>query len=137
MDRIFKVVYLLGVLVEIVIRMPYERQRRRTTMMVEHVDTTEQALVGLLFCGIIFMPTTYIFTPWLERANYRMSVQAKRSSGGIGMVLLLVALWLFWRAHRDLGQNWSPSLQLRQEHELVTRGVYRYIRHPMYASQWV
>ncbi len=137
MNRTFKAVYVLGMLSEIVIRVPHERQRRQTPMAVEHVDATERALVGLLFCGMFFVPATYIFSSWLDRANYRMSVQAKQRTGGIGMVLLLVAVWLFWRAHRDLGQNWSPSLQMRQEHELVTRGVYRYIRHPMYASQWV
>jgi len=46
-------------------------------------------------------------------------------------------VWLFWRSHGDLGRNWSPSLQLREGHELVTGGVYRSIRHPMYASMWL
>ena len=48
-----------------------------------------------------------------------------------------LAVWLFWRSHADLGRNWSPSLQLREGHALVDRGVYRYSRHPMYASQWL
>ena len=26
---------------------------------------------------------------------------------------------------------------MREEHALVTRGVYRRVRHPMYASQWL
>jgi protein-S-isoprenylcysteine O-methyltransferase Ste14 len=47
------------------------------------------------------------------------------------------SLWLFWRSHADLGQNWSVSLELRQGHQLVTQGVYRRIRHPMYASIWL
>lgn len=47
------------------------------------------------------------------------------------------ALWMFWRSHADLGRNWSPSLQLRADHQLVTAGLYRSIRHPMYASQWL
>ena len=37
----------------------------------------------------------------------------------------------------DLGQNWSPTLQIREGHSLITNGLYRYIRHPMYASQWL
>jgi protein-S-isoprenylcysteine O-methyltransferase Ste14 len=46
---------------------------------------------------------------------------------------------VFWRAHADLGTNWSPSLEIREKHELITRGIYGVIRHPMYASQllWV
>ncbi|GAA6623791.1 protein-S-isoprenylcysteine O-methyltransferase [Scytonema sp. NUACC26] len=45
-----------------------------------------------------------------------------------------IALWLFWRAHHDLGQNWSPTLQIRAGHTLISNGVYQYIRHPMYTS---
>jgi len=52
-------------------------------------------------------------------------------------VLMVAALWLFYRSHADLGLNWSVSLELRKGHELVKRGVYRSIRHPMYASIWL
>jgi protein-S-isoprenylcysteine O-methyltransferase Ste14 len=47
---------------------------------------------------------------------------------------MVVALWLFWRSHADLGHNWSVTLELRKGHQLVKDGVYRSIRHPMYAS---
>jgi protein-S-isoprenylcysteine O-methyltransferase Ste14 len=52
----------------------------------------------------------------------------------LGVATLCGALWLFYRSHRDLGQNWSISLAIRDEHRLVTSGVYRFIRHPMYSS---
>jgi protein-S-isoprenylcysteine O-methyltransferase Ste14 len=44
---------------------------------------------------------------------------------------------LSFGAHADLGLNWSPSLEIREKHELITRGIYGVIRHPMYASQWL
>jgi len=44
------------------------------------------------------------------------------------------SLVVFWRGHADLGLNWSPSLEIRERHELITRGIYSVIRHPMYAS---
>jgi protein-S-isoprenylcysteine O-methyltransferase Ste14 len=47
---------------------------------------------------------------------------------------MIAALWLFWRSHADLGQNWSRSLELRTAHQLVRHGVYRSTRHPMYAA---
>jgi len=50
---------------------------------------------------------------------------------------MIAALWLFCRSHLDLGQNWSQSLEIRKGHQLVTDGVYRFIRHPMYASIWI
>jgi protein-S-isoprenylcysteine O-methyltransferase Ste14 len=90
-----------------------------------------------MFLGMLFVPAVHALTPWLDRADYRLSPRAERWTGGIGAVVLAVAVWLFWRSHADLGRNWSPSLQLHEGHELVTGGVYRWIRHPMYASQWV
>lgn len=106
-------------------------------MAVDRVDGSERALLGLLFAGIGFVPAVYALTPWLDGADYRLSPGARGWIGGLGATVLAFAVWLFWRSHEDLGRNWSPSLQLREEHQLVTEGVYRPIRHPMYASQWL
>src|SRR5262249_23932800 len=46
-------------------------------------------------------------------------------------------LLLFWRSHADLGANWSASLEMREEHRLITQGVYGMMRHPMYAAMWL
>ena len=55
----------------------------------------------------------------------------------MGTAVMLVALWLFWRSHADLGRNWSVTLWVRKGHEVVEPGDYRRIRHPMYASIWL
>lgn len=137
MKRIFNTIYLAGILAQIVIRFPHERRRGRAHMVVEHVDSQERTLFGLLSAGLFFIPVTYMSTPWLKRADYRLSSTASACAGATGTGLLLAALWLFWRSHTDLGDSWSPTLQIRDGHALVTRGVYRRIRHPMYASQWL
>jgi protein-S-isoprenylcysteine O-methyltransferase Ste14 len=41
---------------------------------------------------------------------------------------------LFYRVHIELGRNWSDSLEVREQHALVTHGLYRYVRHPMYTA---
>jgi protein-S-isoprenylcysteine O-methyltransferase Ste14 len=43
---------------------------------------------------------------------------------------LIFALW----ARRTLGANWSGIVTLKQDHELVTRGPYCYVRHPIYTG---
>jgi protein-S-isoprenylcysteine O-methyltransferase Ste14 len=137
MDRTFEALYFLGMLAEIAIRLPHERRRRRERVAVDRVSGPERSLLGLMFLGMLFVPAVHALTPWLDRADYRLSPEAGGRAGGIGAVVLAAAVWLFWRSHADLGRNWSPSLQMHEGHELVTGGVYRWIRHPMYASQWV
>ena len=124
-------------LAELVIRIPYERRRRRTQIAVDHVDGSERAVIGLMSVGTLFVPAVYALTPRLDGADYRLPRGTGGWAGGAGVAILALAVWLFWRSHADLGRNWSPSLQLREGHQLVTEGVYRSIRHPMYASQWL
>jgi protein-S-isoprenylcysteine O-methyltransferase Ste14 len=49
-------------------------------------------------------------------------------------VVFAVSLCLFYLVHRDLGENWSFTLEIRKRHALVTTGLYRWIRHPMYSA---
>ncbi|MEM6653253.1 MAG: protein-S-isoprenylcysteine O-methyltransferase, partial [Pseudomonadota bacterium] len=55
----------------------------------------------------------------------------------IGVSLMFPGLWLFWRSHADLGQNWSVTTEIREDHHLVTNGIYKRIRHPMYSAIWL
>lgn len=47
---------------------------------------------------------------------------------------MVIGLWLFYRSHADLGTNWSITLEVREQHRLITTGIYRHIRHPMYSA---
>ena len=51
-----------------------------------------------------------------------------------GLVCLAAGLWFFHRSHADLGTNWSLTLEVREKHQLVTGGIYRRVRHPMYMA---
>jgi protein-S-isoprenylcysteine O-methyltransferase Ste14 len=37
-------------------------------------------------------------------------------------------------ARLSLGANWSGVVTLKKEHELVRKGLYRWIRHPIYTG---
>lgn len=51
---------------------------------------------------------------------------------GFSLCLLGVALAIWSR--KTLGRNWSSLVVLKQEHELVERGPYRLMRHPIYSA---
>jgi protein-S-isoprenylcysteine O-methyltransferase Ste14 len=96
-------------------------------------DGMERALLFTMVAPTLVLPLLYLFTSLLGFADYRVP----NFVSWLGAGLMLFSLWVFWRSHSDLGQNWSVSLELREGHQLVTQGVYRRIRHPMYASIWL
>ena len=130
---IFTAIYFVGILAEMVIRAPLNRRRKQEKISERRVTTQEKTLLGLLFLGMFFIPIIYAATDWLSFADYQLPTWA----GWLGVLLLAGAVFVFWRAHADLGLNWSPTLEIREKHELITRGIYGVIRHPMYASQWL
>src|SRR5262249_16792839 len=55
----------------------------------------------------------------------------------LGVAVFAAALWLFYRTHKDLGGNWSVTLEVRDPHPLVTSGVYSRVPHPIYSAVWL
>ena len=135
MARGFRALYFGGILAEIVIRAPFERQRRRAPKREQRVSAAEKGVLGALVVAMILLPLLYTLTQRLDFADYPLSPKAQRRAGWLGAAFMGAALWLFRRAHQDLGANGSPTLEIGTEHQLVTEGVYGAIRHPMYASQ--
>jgi len=52
------------------------------------------------------------------------------------MVLAPPSVALVWAATRHLGRQWRYAAALREDHELVQSGPYRWLRHPVYASMF-
>ncbi|HZN32262.1 MAG TPA: protein-S-isoprenylcysteine O-methyltransferase [Pirellulaceae bacterium] len=124
------IVFFVSFLIYLGIRSRYARQLRGVESVHRRVDGLEVFLLVLVIGTSVLLPVLYLFTPLLAFADYRLPAFAP----WCGAVLMIPALWLFWRSHADLGRNWSATLELRKDHQLVTHGVYRLIRHPMYAA---
>ena len=124
-----EIVYLIEFLMISIVRLIYTSPHRKLEILsnrTKPVDLVLLALIGLAMLA----PLVYIFSGVLDFADYRLPGW----TGWLGALLFAAAIWLLWRSHVDLGRNWTPTLGLRDGHTLVTRGVYRSIRHPMYAA---
>lgn len=129
----WNVVFFAGFLVYLGIRGKFARQVKGNELTVRRVDLLEKVLMVFTIAGSTLPVILYLFTSWLSFADYRLPTLAP----WCGALVMLVALWLFWRSHADLGLNWSVTLEIRKEHQLITNGIYRSIRHPMYAAIWL
>ena len=131
-ESLFDNVFLLGLIIATVIRSWYGMQFRRKEIALSQKEHP-LVIIGMAVWGIaLVLPLIYMFTHWLSFADYRIPAPL----GVVGIVIFVIGLWLLWRSHVDLARNFSPSLFINRQHTLVTHGVYRYIRHPMYLSFW-
>ena len=126
---IAKAVILAGTMVMIVIRAPHGRRSRSVKIARSHKSTLETVLLVLAWIGF-FVPLIWVASPTFSFAEYSLRAGPLVA----GALSLATGLWLFCRSHADLGTNWSITLEVRQEHRLITQGVYRGIRHPMYSA---
>lgn len=116
-----------------VIRMPHARRARRTPVARSDRGPYEDALLLISLAGLGIVPLLYVATGFPAFAEYSFHpVQA-----WAGVTVAAAALWLFYLSHRALGRSWSVSLEVRQNHRFVMEGVYRRVRHPMYAAFWL
>jgi protein-S-isoprenylcysteine O-methyltransferase Ste14 len=49
-------------------------------------------------------------------------------------ILCLAGLMFCVWARATLGRNWSGTITLKEDHELIERGPYRIVRHPIYTG---
>jgi protein-S-isoprenylcysteine O-methyltransferase Ste14 len=52
----------------------------------------------------------------------------------VGVVMLIAGLGFSVWARRRLGGNWSGTVTLKEGHELIRTGPYRWVRHPIYSG---
>ena len=128
-----KAIWILGVVAWFVIRYPYQRRSRRTPKRWQADRTRELILMAISATGLGVVPFIYVVAHFPAIAEYPF----QPVSACVGTVAFAAALWLFGRTHKGLGRNWSVTLEIREQHALVTTGVYSKMRHPMYAAFWL
>lgn len=126
----FIIVYFLGILIGSIIRVKYTKPYKDNKIKTDHKTIIDKILMTLPGIGMFILPLLYVSSSWFDFAGYNLPQWA----GWIGIALFVLMLWMLWRSHYDLRSNWAPSLQIMENHLLVTHGVYKYVRHPMYAA---
>ncbi len=128
-----KIVWCLGVIGWFATRYPYARRARRVAKVRSPYRLREFVLMSISATGLGIVPGLYVFTDAPRFADYPIQIWQPV----LGVALFAGALYLFRRTHKDLGRNWSVTLEVREQHALVTEGIYKSVRHPMYSAFWL
>ena len=131
-NSIFKIIYFSELVVATAIRKIYTSGKKDAELKIQKRSTIELVLMVLNGIGML-IPIVYVFSTVLDFADYALPDWLAWA----GTVLFALAICLLWRSHKDLGRNWTVTVAMRYEHELVTSGVYTFIRHPMYSAHLI
>ena len=70
----------------------------------------------------------------LEFLPQKQIIQASPFSYFLGILLIIISFIIMLASLKDLGRNLSPFPRPINNSNLVTTGIYRFMRHPMYYS---
>jgi protein-S-isoprenylcysteine O-methyltransferase Ste14 len=126
---IAKGVFLAATVALIAIRAPHGQRSRSVPVARSRRGRLEAVLLTIAWVSFL-VPVLWVATPFLSFADTPL----RPVPLVLGTLVTAAGLVLFHRSHVDLGTNWSITLEVRDGHRLVTEGVYRRVRHPMYAA---
>jgi protein-S-isoprenylcysteine O-methyltransferase Ste14 len=128
-NSIYKIIYFIELVLITSVRSVSTTRYRRLETREDLSSTLDTILLAVNGVGMI-IPVFYVFSSWLDFADYSLHAWIR----WIGVVLFAAASCILWLTHQAMGRNWTPTLGLREDHTLVKEGIFRYIRHPMYAA---
>lgn len=82
-------------------------------------------LAAIVLLSVPNLPSAFLYKPLLKQGLLTFWAGAAITIAG-----LLFAVW----AREHLGKNWSRSVTVKQDHELITSGPYALARHPIYTG---
>ncbi len=137
-ETTFRIAFFIVLGAMLIVRMAFSlrvRQQGERTMPDRQAIRTEGVVsvatrVVLFFLLIAILVLYTINHPWIKALNFTFPGWLRWVGfiiGGLGVALLA------W-AETELGRQFSPQLQLRQAHKLITTGPYTRIRHPLYTG---
>jgi len=92
-----------------------------------------KAAYDLMLVFLQFFIISLHFFQW-EFLPQKQIIQASPFSYFLGILIIIIAFIIMLVSIKDLGRNLSPFPSPINNSNLVTTGIYRYTRHPMYYS---
>ncbi len=132
-EIIWKIIFVIIWIGSGIVRNPHMKKYKKTEKINSKKTSREKFLCFLAAVGMVIVPMVYVFTPWLDSFSMGLPDWARWS----GVICFGFAMVLFWWVHKTLGKNWSPVLEIRKNHKLITEGPYKFVRHPMYTVIWI
>jgi protein-S-isoprenylcysteine O-methyltransferase Ste14 len=135
MNTVFHLSFVIVFLSFTAIRAYFHKKAVQSRGPVEYKEGRLHTALRLII-GIPFMLALLIYMVrpgWFTWAALPLQGWGQWAGLILGTTSIPLILWV----QVALGNNFSTTLHVRQEHTLVTQGPYRWVRHPMYTVLFV
>ncbi len=131
MERIFFYSFFgLGLVFQLLYRIKYFRVARKSDFPFRKMNFVDIIIVLWSVLGFYIIPVLHIATPVFEPLNFQLPLAV----AVIFSMFYPAGVFLFYKSHSDLRKYWWMGYEISLDKELVSEGVYAWIRHPMYAG---
>jgi protein-S-isoprenylcysteine O-methyltransferase Ste14 len=101
----------------------------------KRIEVSETVWFRVLRLGILLITFVLLLSPWLRMGWLGGRFAPETAIGrGAGLTLTAAGLLLCIWARRTLGDHWSDKVALKVDHQLIRRGPYAHLRHPIYSG---
>jgi len=80
-------------------------------------------ILSIIICQFLMILTCFFetikFTQTLNAVNF------------VGMILIIISAFMTHFSFKELGEFYSPVIEVKKKHKLINTGIYSLIRHPM------
>ena len=83
---------------------------------------------------LLFIIAAVFLSRLLHIRRIMPAMSHSRAAGVLGLTICASGLAFATWARLHLGRNWGLPMSLKEGHELVMTGPYRYVRHPIYTG---
>ena len=131
-EAIFRILASLILLTSMGISIYFRRKADKETGETISRNVDGSAMMTAIKVGGLILwlsPFVYLLNPaWMNWSKIGLPEAIRWLGVGVGILCVFGIYWLF----SNIGNNISPTSATRKQHQPVTSGPYRWVRHPLY-----
>lgn len=131
LDATFRPYVVAGFVLIILIALPFRIKSQATGEKLDRMQEGLAMLIGLRLAGAVLWVSAiaYMVSPAaMGWASLPLPIWLRWSGVALSAIAAVLLIWTL----RSLGPNLTDTVVTRHAHTLVTRGPYRWVRHPFY-----
>ena len=131
-ESLFRLIFIGVFVLALLLSTHYRRLARKTSGVIARREEGTLALIlrATLTLPLLLAIVLYACNPrWMDWSAISLPLWSRWLGAGLGIACVLLMRWVL----RSIGTNISETVLTKQDHQLVMKGPYRWVRHPLYS----